>query len=84
MRLTKAQIAGSDPVILAAPTGLAAKQIAGFTIHSIFKVPFAMGHQKGYKKLQDLTLVEMRSTLGYKKYLIVDELSMVCKFVNMY
>jgi DNA replication protein DnaC len=60
--------------LLCAPTGTAAFNIDGMTIHSAFFVPIAM---KEYRNLGAETLNTLRNRLLHLKVLIVDEISMV-------
>ncbi len=78
LRETKASFAGHDPVVVAAPTGLAAKNIGGVTLHSLLKLPVQhQGCGLDQLKLHSLTLQRMKKSLMDKKFLIVDEVSML-------
>lgn len=60
-------------VCVAAPTGVAAFNIEGHTLHSLLSLPV-----KGdFKELQGERLQEMQQTLADMDYLIIDEMSMV-------
>ena len=60
-------------VRVAAPTGVAAFNIEGHTLHSLLSLPV-----KGdFKELQGERLHEMQQTLADMDYLIIDEMSMV-------
>ena len=60
-------------VRVAAPTGVAAFNIEGQTLHSLLSLPV-----KGdFKQLQGKRLHEMQQTLADMEYLIIDEMSMV-------
>ena len=62
-----------DCVCVAAPTGVAAFNVDGHTLHSLLNVP-----TKGdYKHLQGERLHQMQQSLANMKYLIIDEMSMV-------
>ena len=62
-----------DKVCVAAPTGVAAFHVEGQTLHSLLNLP-----TKGeYKDLQGQQLHNMQQSFKDKKYLIIDEMSMV-------
>ena len=63
--------------ILCAPSGLAANNIGGSTIHSIFKVPVEKGCNAKYSPLPKRTRDEMKAVMGNMRCVIVDEISMV-------
>ena len=60
-------------MVLAAPTGTAAKNIGGLTIHSAFNMPFGNEFISMSDKVRD----EKRQMLSEMKLLIIDEFSMV-------
>ncbi|XP_069109785.1 ATP-dependent DNA helicase PIF1-like [Argopecten irradians] len=62
-------------VILAAPTGTAAHNISGVTLHAAFLLP--LGQTKSYIKLSDDKRNSLRAKLKNLKILIIDEISMV-------
>lgn len=70
---------GAEPdkpkIILTAPTGTAAFNINGCTIHSALQLPTKMNDT--YQKLTDSTCNRLRVQLAYLKILIIDEISMV-------
>ena len=58
---------------VAAPTGVAAFNIEGHTLHSLLSLPV-----KGdFKELQGEQLHQMQQSLADMEYLIIDEMSMV-------
>ena len=62
-----------DSVRVAAPTGVAAFNIDGHTLHSLLSLP-----TKGeYKDLEGERLHHMQQSLGGMRYLVIDEMSMV-------
>jgi len=62
-----------DQVCVAAPTGVAAFNVEGQTLHSLLSLP-----TKGeYHDLQGERLRNMQQTFKDKRYLIIDEMSMV-------
>ena len=61
-----------------APTGLAAFNVGGVTIHRLLQLPIEHeGRGAGYWKLAKETLKIMRTSLSKLKLLIIDEVSMV-------
>ena len=63
----------NEQVHVAAPTGVAAFNIEGHTLHSLFSLP-----TKGdFKDLEGERLHKMQQSLANMKYLIIDEMSMV-------
>lgn len=63
----------NEQVHVAAPTGVAAFNIEGHTLHSLFSLP-----TKGdFKDLEGKRLHKMQQSLANMKYLIIDEMSMV-------
>ena len=60
--------------LLTAPTGTAAFNISGMTIHSTFLIPVAM---RQYRNLGADTLNTLRNKLNNVKVVIIDEISMV-------
>ncbi|KAL5259662.1 hypothetical protein ACHWQZ_G009943 [Mnemiopsis leidyi] len=71
-------------LILAAPTGLAAANINGQTIHSALKLPVEHGSTAKYTELRKKNLDQMRNVMGNLKALIIDEISMVSNIMLMY
>lgn len=65
-----------DDTILLAPTGIAALNIGGSTIHSAFKFPLSILGKKHYSRIQKkaYTLFENESPI---KRIVIDEISMV-------
>jgi ATP-dependent DNA helicase PIF1 len=72
------------PVIVSAPTGLAAFNIGGSTIHRILCLPVEHGKPADYSRLNQEQLMTIRSTLKNLKLLIVDEVSMVSSLTLLY
>ena len=60
--------------LICAPTGTAAFNISGMTIHSTFLIPVAM---KQYQNIGADTLNTLRNKLNNLKVIIIDEISMV-------
>ena len=62
-----------DRVFVAAPTGVAAFNVNGYTLHSLLSLPT----KADYKDLEGERLHQMQQSLASMKYLIIDEMSMV-------
>jgi len=84
-RLVSKQCAATAlPVVVAAPTGLAAFNINGTTIHRVLSLPVEHGKPADYCPLQQEQLTTLRATLRDLKLLIIDEVSMVSSLVLLY
>jgi len=85
-RLISAQAPADDilRVIVAAPTGLAAFNVRGSTIHRILCLPIKHGKPADYRQLSQDQLKTIRATLKGLRLLILDELSMVSSLTLMY
>ena len=79
MAIRTLQYEGENPdnvkVLLTAPTGTAAFNIGGHTLHSVFLLP--LGQTKSYLKLSDEKRNTLRMKLQELEILIIDEVSMV-------
>jgi ATP-dependent DNA helicase PIF1 len=62
-----------NPVVRAAPTGVAAFNIVGRTLHSLFRLPV---NQKT-ANLSTATLQSLQAQLGSVRFLVIDEKSMI-------
>ena len=71
-------------LMLTAPTGLAASNINGQTIHSALKLPVEHGATAKYSALRKKHLDQMRSVMEDLKAIIIDEISMVSSTTLMY
>jgi hypothetical protein len=69
-------------VLLTAPTGTAAFNIGGFTVHSALKIPRTS--KNNYESLSNDTLNTLQSQLSGLEILIIDEISMVDRKVLAY
>jgi len=65
------------PVVVADPTGLAAFNVRGTTIHHTLSLPIEHGKPSDYRRLAVDELTTVRATLTGQKLLIIDEISMV-------
>ena len=72
------------PVAVTAPTGLAAFNISGTTIHRLLSLPVEHGKPADYYRLNHDTLNVLRNTLHGLKLLVVDESSMLSSLTLMY
>jgi len=72
------------PVAVTAPTGLAAFNIGGTTIHRLLSLPVEHGKPADYARLQQEQLTIIRATLKDLKLLIIDEVSMVSSLTLLY
>lgn len=64
------------PVLVAAPTGKAAFNVMGMTLHSAFKLPPSQ-YKGELKKLDDGAANTLRLKFRKLKLIIIDEISMV-------
>lgn len=64
-------------VEVASLTGVAARQISGRTLHSVFSLPIEKGTTMTYRKMSGQPLERERRKWRYIKWLIIDEISMV-------
>ena len=64
-------------VEVASLTGVAARQIFGKTLHSVFLLPIEKGNTMSYKRLSGNRLEQERRRWRHINWLIIDEISMV-------
>ena len=64
-------------VLVAAPTGVAAFNINGRTLHSLLQLPTQDHSNAQYRPLSPRNLKILREAFRYVQYLIIDEISMV-------
>lgn len=74
----------NSEVIIAAPTGIAAFNVQGLTIHRLLKLPVEHGSTPSYKPLSDTNLKQLRSLLKNVLLIIIDEVSMVSNLTLLY
>ena len=67
----------SKNILVAAPTGVAAKNIKGVTCHSAFSLPIEKFKIGEYLKLKGKKLAMLRTKFIRTKWLIIDEISMI-------
>ncbi|KAJ5142497.1 uncharacterized protein N7515_001284 [Penicillium bovifimosum] len=63
----------TTPILRAAPTGVAAHAIAGFTLHRLFRLPVPL--TAGYQELPATTVRDLQELFAGVRYLIIDEKS---------
>lgn len=73
VRQVKSQL-GLEAVAVAAATGMAAVNIEGKTLHSLFKLPYTYN---SFEKLKPDQVEHLRSKFKNLKFLIIDEMSLV-------
>lgn len=70
--------------MVTAPTGIAAFNINGLTIHRVFQLPVEHGYTPKYKQLSDNVLKVLRDQLTNVVLIIIDEISMVSNITLLY
>ena len=78
------QLTTGKDVIVAAPTGIAARNVNGLTIHGILALPVEHGSTPPYRPLSDDALKIVREKLHNVIMFIVDEISMVSNVTLLY
>ena len=68
---------GPAVAVVAAPTGAAARNIGGSTLHSLLAIPAKKGGGDGVSPLKDARLLALQETFAHVRYLVIDEKSMV-------
>lgn len=71
-------------VVVLAPTGIAAYNVDGMTIHRFFQLPVEHGHTPKYKQLSDKALKFIREQLKNVYLIIIDEVSMISNVTLLY
>ena len=69
--------AGTNPVIVSAPTGVVARNVNGYTLHSVFKLPVQRGYEPECHELSPLNLKRLSALFKDVHTLVIDEISMV-------
>jgi hypothetical protein len=78
LRLNHSDLPGHDPVLIGAPTGLAAKNINGRTLHSLLKLPVRKRTERAELLALSARVKEsLKAQVGHKRFMVVDEISMV-------
>uniref|UniRef100_A0ABD2X6C2 ATP-dependent DNA helicase n=1 Tax=Trichogramma kaykai TaxID=54128 RepID=A0ABD2X6C2_9HYME len=78
------KIVRENDTAVAAPTGLAAYNVNGLTIHRLLHLPVEQDGTAKYKPLSDSALKTVRSYLNNVNLLIVDEVSMISNITLLY
>ena len=74
----KADVGNDTTCVVAAPTGLAAYNVGGVTVHRLFQLPIEHGGKTaGYWALSKVAQKVMRTNLRSLKLIIIDEVSML-------
>ena len=71
-------------IAVAAPTGIAAYNIHGLTVHRLFQLPVEHSGTAKYKSLSDNALKQIRLSLKDVNLIIIDEVSMISNITLMY
>ena len=79
-----AQSATSKVVAVAAPTGIAAFNVIGLTIHQLLMLPVEHENTPQYRTLSDDVLKIVREKLRNVSLIIIDEISMVSNVTLLY
>ena len=74
----------SVAVVVTAPTGLAAFNVGGSTIHRTFSLPVEHGKPADYRPLNAEQLTVIRTTLQGLLLVIIDEVSMISSLTLLY
>lgn len=64
-------------MLATAPTGVAARNVLGFTLHSVFKLPVQREYEQKCHTLNNAALKELRQFLYGIHTIVIDEMSMV-------
>ncbi|XP_066596834.1 uncharacterized protein [Prorops nasuta] len=77
-------VSGEGDTAVTAPTGIAAFNIDGLTIHRLFQLPVEHGHTAKYSDLSDQVLKIIRDELKNVTLIVIDEVSMISNIIFMY
>jgi len=69
---------------ISAPTGIAAFNIDGLTVHRLLQLPVEHGQIPKYKQLSDHVLKVLRADLKDVVLFVIDEVSMISNLILMY
>lgn len=64
-------------MLVTAPTGVAARNVLGFTLHSVFKLPVQRGYEEECHTLNNAEFKKLRQFFYGIHTIIIDEISMV-------
>ena len=82
--VTRETSSSNLPTVVTAPTGLAAFNVNGTTMHRVLLVPVEHGKPADYARFGQAQLLLVRKTLKGLRLLICDELSMVSSLTLLY
>ncbi|CAK1598256.1 unnamed protein product [Parnassius mnemosyne] len=74
----------NQETIVTAPTGIAAFNIDGLTVHRVFQLPVEHGSTPKYTQLSDIALKMLRDQLKDVSLIIIDEISMISNVTLLY
>ncbi|XP_014299180.2 uncharacterized protein LOC103578710 [Microplitis demolitor] len=74
----------NQETVVTAPTGIAAFNINGLTVHRVFQLPVEHGFTPSYKQLPDSMLKVLRDQLQNVTLFIIDEISMISNITLIY
>ena len=77
LTLMQPTVSSRKPVVVAAPTGVAARNVNGYTLHSLFKLPIQRAYEAECHELSPVTLKTLRTFFHGIQTIIIDEISMV-------
>ena len=77
LRKTMTERYSSQAIEVCAPTGTAAFNISGKTIHSAFSLPVPLPMSTDLKPLSAPSLLQLQERLGSVRLIIIDEMSMI-------
>jgi len=83
-RLISTHHSSALPVVVAAPTGLAAFNVGGTTLHRMLSLPVEHGKPSDYRPLNAYQLTTIRATLKGLQLIIVHEISMVSSLTLLF
>ena len=72
---------GRNAVVLSAPTGMAAQNIGGRTMHGVFRLPVHTKRKWAYRQLFPEQAKLMYDEIGKAKLILIDEISMVSNVI---
>ena len=75
--LSRNEQAEENHILVCAPNGAAAYNIAGYTLHSAFLLPIHTRKTDDYILLSSEKLASLKEAIGNVKVLVIDEISMV-------
>ena len=60
-------------MVVAAPSGVAARNVMGYTLHNIFKLPVQHGYEPEFHELSAFVLKKLRQIFQDENTIIIDE-----------